>query len=85
MKYQPIGGLSLALTDVKNLLGFKLADNETTKRAKLDILSSGKRYVLYISQNYSFEILRPIQQQIIARGDSCAWFVEGEMVNFNNY
>jgi len=38
-------------------------------------------YLFYISQNYSFEILRPLQQAIWARGDRCAWFVEGNEVN----
>jgi len=42
-------------------------------------------YLFYISQNYSFEILRPIQAEIIARGDSCAWYVEGSEVNSNNF
>jgi CDP-glycerol glycerophosphotransferase (TagB/SpsB family) len=44
-----------------------------------------KRYLLYISQNYSFEILRPIQDVILGRGDQCAWFVEGDKVNLANF
>lgn len=38
-------------------------------------------YLFYISQNYSFEILRPLQKEIIARGERCAWFVQGNEVN----
>lgn len=40
-----------------------------------------RKYIFYISQNYSFEILRPIQQAIWERGDQCAWFIEGNDVN----
>jgi CDP-glycerol glycerophosphotransferase (TagB/SpsB family) len=42
-------------------------------------------YLFYISQNYSFEILRPLQQAIWARGDRCAWFVEGNQINLKNF
>jgi len=42
---------------------------------------SAKRYLFYISQNYSFAILRPLQEVILARGDQAAWFLEGKEVN----
>ena len=44
-----------------------------------------QNYLLYISQNYSFEILRPLQLAIRQRGDECAWFVEGDKVNIENF
>lgn len=40
-----------------------------------------KKFLFYISQNYSFAILRPIQQILLARGDEVRWFFEGNDVN----
>ncbi len=39
------------------------------------------RYLFYISQNYSFEILRPLQNEAWQRGHECAWFIEGKEIN----
>lgn len=42
---------------------------------------ASKRYLFYISQNYSYAILRPLQKAILARGSQAAWFLEGKEVN----
>jgi CDP-glycerol glycerophosphotransferase (TagB/SpsB family) len=44
-----------------------------------------QNFLFYISQNYSFEILRPLQQEIIEQGSNVAWFVAGNEVNTDNF
>ncbi|MFK7885700.1 MAG: CDP-glycerol glycerophosphotransferase family protein [Gammaproteobacteria bacterium] len=44
-------------------------------------MPAAKRYLFYISQNYSFAILRPVQKAVQERGGDVAWFVEGDAVN----
>lgn len=42
---------------------------------------SNKRYLMYIAQNYSYAMLRPLQQQILALGGEVRWFLEGSEVS----
>lgn len=38
------------------------------------------KFLFYISQDYSFAILRPLQKILLARGDKVSWFFEGTKV-----
>ncbi|GAA6206327.1 CDP-glycerol glycerophosphotransferase family protein [Thalassotalea sp. SU-HH00458] len=40
-----------------------------------------RKYLLNISQNYSFAILRPVQSAILNRNAEVAWFIQGSNVN----
>lgn len=40
-----------------------------------------QKYLMYISQNYSYAVLRPLQEAVWARGGEVSWFLEGSQVN----
>jgi len=44
-----------------------------------------KKYLFYISQNYSFEILRPIQKELWNRQIKVMWLVVGDEVNHDYF
>jgi len=43
------------------------------------------RYLFYIAHNYSFEILRPLQQVILAQGDEVKWLAVGKEVTLSYF
>ncbi len=46
---------------------------------------TARRYLFYIAHNYSFEILRPLQQVIWANGDEVKWLAIGQEVNLSYF
>lgn len=44
-----------------------------------------RRYILHIAKDYSFEILRPLQDEIWKRGDECIWFVGSKAVDRSRF
>ncbi|ABM22909.1 CDP-glycerol--glycerophosphate glycerophosphotransferase [Shewanella profunda] len=46
-----------------------------------EVKQAKRRYLLYIAQNYSYAMLRPLQQVIWDRGDEVSWFLEGDEVD----
>ncbi|MFA0067229.1 CDP-glycerol glycerophosphotransferase family protein [Vibrio breoganii] len=47
------------------------------------VTKRAQKHLLYISQNYSYAILRPIQEELMKLGLDVRWFLEGEEVNPN--
>jgi len=52
-----------------------------TKIASNQVAKYPFKYLFYVSENYSFSILRPLQNAIRASGGEVAWFFEGDHIN----
>lgn len=39
------------------------------------------RYLFYLSHQYAFSIVRPLQKEIRSRGDDCAWFMDAPLAH----
>lgn len=85
---EPTLGIAEVLSDIGRLLGLDI-ENGLKKMSSVSQKNNSynkipKKYLFFISQDYSFPVLRPIQNQIIERGDQVKWFLFGDELHENN-
>ncbi len=74
---QPVCGLDIAIKDINRLSNL----NILSKDKIIGIKNGKKHFLFFISQNYSYAILRPLQKEILAQGHQVKWFLFGDEVN----
>ncbi len=41
-----------------------------------------RKYLFFINQDYCFAVLRPLQEEILKRGDEIKWFLYGDEIDY---
>ncbi len=79
-------GLSVAINDIKSLLDGHRSHIHNSKDVKVQprVTKRQKKYIFFASQDYSFPVLRPLQKEILSRGDKVFWFLYGPDINKAN-
>ncbi len=84
-KQKMVEKISRALETHRKNTALEITVERIKELLSLPVKTKAKKHLFYISQNYSFEILRPIQEVLLERGDICCWFVDSSTVNLDNF
>jgi len=75
---QAIGGLEIAIQGMAKTLNLKIDEDAIEINDR-----SVRKFLFFISQDYSFAVLRPLQEAILAQGDQVKWFLYGAELNYD--